>query len=80
MISAQEARRQSESYSSKWTIWDAIQERKINRQIKSAIKNRTNYVSISHIRDNVAKKLVNEGRYRIRTCGCLGIIWDVIEW
>lgn len=71
MITAKEARKQSESQS-KWTIWDTIQEWKINRQIKSASKNKINYLSVYNIRDNVAAKLINEGGYTIRTCGCLG--------
>lgn len=79
MINADEARKRSESQS-KWTIWDTIQERKINWQIKSASKNKLHYLSVFNIRDNVAAKLVSEGGYTIQTCGCLGMIWDVIEW
>lgn len=80
MISAQEARKMTEDYTSKWTIWDTIQEKRIGRQIKSTLKNGGNRLSVYNIRDNVALKLQREKGYRIRICGCLGMTWDVIEW
>lgn len=80
MISAQEARKMTRDYSSKWTIWDTIQEKNINRQIKSTLKNGGNRLSVYNIRNNVAMKLQKEKGYRISTCGCLGMTWDVIEW
>lgn len=81
MINAQEARRRSESYSSpKWTIWDTLQEMKINRKIKSALKQQINYVDIYYLRPNVEEKLIKVYGYGIEKCGCFGLTRNIIKW
>lgn len=81
MISAQEARKQSESYSSpKWTIGDTLQEMKINREIKSALKQQLNYVDIDYLRSNVEEKLIKVYGYKIETSKIFGIYSYRIMW
>ncbi len=63
----------------KWTIWDTINEISVNRDIKSAKKNKEKYASVYNVRENVKKKLMNDG-YTVGKCACLGMSWDVIMW
>lgn len=81
MINAQEARRRSESYSSpKWTIWDTLQEMKINRKIKSALKQQLNYVHINYLGSNVEEKLIKVYGYEIEESKMFGVISYIIKW
>ncbi len=80
MINAQEARRRSGDHLSKWTIGDTLQEMKINRKIKSALKQQINYVDIYYLRPNVEEKLIKVYRYGIEKCGWFGLTRNIIKW
>lgn len=77
MFNSEEVRFEKESY--KWTIWDTINEISINREIKSAKKNKEKCANVYYIRENVKKKLIQTG-YRVGKCACMGMSWDVIMW
>lgn len=77
MFNAREVRFEKEDC--KWTILDTINEIKINREIKSAKKNKEKCANVYYIRENVKKKLIRDG-YSVGKCACLGMSWDVITW